>query len=83
MLPVQVRVDLGVIAMKVYPAFPKAPASDCLVSYPGHSLEWGGDLTPLQRSSLCILQPQPTGQSLQENVIDDFVLTSLVNSTEK
>ena len=26
---------------------------------PGHSLGWG--LTPLQRSSRCILQPQPTG----------------------
>ena len=35
--------------------------SDCLVSYPGHSL--GGGVTPLQRSSRCILQPQPTGQS--------------------
>ena len=34
--------------------------SDCLVSYPGHSL-WSG-LTPLQRSSQCILLPQPTGQ---------------------
>ena len=33
--------------------------SDCLVSYPGHSL---GGLTSLQRSSRCILQPQPTGQ---------------------
>ena len=34
--------------------------SDCLVSYPGHSL--GGGLTSLQRSSQYILQPQPTGQ---------------------
>ena len=34
--------------------------SDCLVSYPGHSLEWV--LTPWQRSSRYILQPQPTGQ---------------------
>ena len=33
---------------------------DCLVSYPGHSC--GGGLTFLQRSSLCILQPQPTWQ---------------------
>ena len=55
------------MAMKGYSTFPKAPAllephqSDCLVSYPGHSL--GGGLTPLQRSSRCILQPQPTGQS--------------------
>ena len=34
--------------------------SDCLGSYPGHSL-WGG-LTPLQRCSWCILQLQPSGQ---------------------
>ena len=34
--------------------------SDCLVSYPGHSL-WGC-LTLLQSCSRCILQPQPTGQ---------------------
>ena len=34
--------------------------SDCLVSYPEHSL--GGGLTPLQRSIQCILQPQLTGQ---------------------
>ena len=36
--------------------------SDCLVLYPGHSLVEG--LTPLQRSSRCILQPQPTEQAL-------------------
>ena len=35
-----------------------ASTSDCLVSYSGHSL---GRLTPLQRCSLCILQPQLTG----------------------
>ena len=34
--------------------------SDCLVSYPGHSL-WGGGITTLQRCSRYILQPQPTG----------------------
>ena len=62
MLPLQARVDLGVMAMKGYSAFPKATGtspSDCLVSYPGHSLE---GLTPLQRSSRCILQAQPTRQ---------------------
>ena len=32
--------------------------SDCLVSYPGRSLGWG--LTPLQRYSRCVLQPQNT-----------------------
>ena len=34
--------------------------SDCLVSYPGHSLV--GGLTPLHICSQCILQSQPTGQ---------------------
>ena len=44
MLPLQARVDLGVMAMKGYYAFPKATAllkpqpSNCLVSYPGHLL---------------------------------------------
>ena len=38
------------------------------MSYPGHSL--GGGLTPLQRCSQCILQPQPTGQ-------DKFVISFL------
>ena len=35
----------------------RAILSDCLVSYPGYLL---GSLTPLQRCSWCILQPQPT-----------------------
>ena len=37
--------------------------SVCLVFYSGQSL-LGGDLTPLQRSSRCILLPQPTGKTL-------------------
>ena len=47
------------MAIKGYSVFPKAGASssDCLVSYLGHS--WRG-LTPLQRCSWFILQPQPT-----------------------
>ena len=39
----------------------RALPSDGLMSYPGHSLVGGGDLTPLQRCSRCILPPQPTG----------------------
>ena len=43
MLPLRAIVDLGVMAKKVYSAFPKAPTllepHHCLVSYPGHSLE--------------------------------------------
>ena len=41
--------------------------SDCLLSYPGHSLR-GGDLTQLQRCSQCILQPQLTEQYTELNV---------------
>ena len=36
-------------------------SSDCLVSYP-RQLGGGVHLTPLQRCSWCILQPQPTEQ---------------------
>ena len=38
MLPLRDRVDLGAMAIKRYSAFPAASLSDCLVSYPGHSL---------------------------------------------
>ena len=47
--------------------------SGCLVSYPGHSL--GGGLTPLQRCSRCILQPQSTGQSI---FCDDLINYTLI-----
>ena len=57
MLPLQVRVDLEVMTMKGYSAFPKTPASYYLVSYAGHSL--GGGFTLLKRWSRCILQTQP------------------------
>ena len=63
MRPFQATVDQVAMAMKGCSVSPKAPAllgphHQTLVSYPGHS--WGG-LTPLQRCSECILQPQPTG----------------------
>ena len=41
-------------------SIPVTSPSDCLMSYLGHSLEWG--LTPLLRSSRCILYLQSTGQ---------------------
>ena len=47
------------------PSITGTSPSDCLVSYPGNSL---GGLTPLQRCSQCILQPQPTGQYTELNV---------------
>ena len=46
--------------------------SDCLVSYPGHLLV-GSRLIPLQRSSQCILQPQPTGQEGQGGYVDELM----------
>ena len=51
------------MAMKGYSAFPKALA----LLEPHHHIQdtrWGV-LTPLQRSSRCILQPQPTGQLMR------------------
>ena len=66
LLPFWAREDLGAMAMKGCSAFPKAPAS----LEPHHQIychtqdtHWGG-LTPLQRCSRCILQPQPTRQRL-------------------
>ena len=61
MLPLRARVDLGAMAIKGYSAFPKTPALpephyQIVYYHSGHSL--GGGLTPLQRRSRCILQPQ-------------------------
>ena len=47
------------LARVIISAFFETSPSDCLVSYPGHSL-WEGGLTPLQKCSQSILQPQPT-----------------------
>ena len=66
-LPRRARMDPRVVAMKGCSTFPKAPASlephhQIVLSHiPGHSL--CGGITPLQRYSRCILEPQPTGQS--------------------
>ena len=63
-LPLRARADLGEMAVKVHPEFPKAPS----LLQPHHQIDkwhiqdthWGS-LTPLQRCSCCILQPQPNG----------------------
>ena len=52
-----------VLCIPQSPSITGTSPSDCLVSYPGQSVG-GGELTPLQRYSRCILQPQPTGQSI-------------------
>ena len=51
----------GVLRIPQSSSITEISPSDCLVLYPEHSLR-GGGLTPLQRSSRYILQPQPTGQ---------------------
>ena len=63
-LPFQVRVDLGVMAMKGYSAFSKLRE----LMKPWHQIvschildtHWWGRLTPQQRCSRCILQLQRT-----------------------
>ena len=62
MLPFRVRVDLGVMAMNGFSAFPKALLEpyNQIVKCHIQDTRWEG-LTPLQRSSRCILQPQLTG----------------------
>ena len=49
----------GVLCIPQSSSITGTPPWDCLDSYPGNSL---GHLTPLQRCSQCILQPEPTGQ---------------------
>ena len=56
----------GVLRIPQSPSLTGTSPPDCLVSYPGHSLWWWWGLTPLQRSSRCILQPQPTRQEKRE-----------------
>ena len=59
MLPFRVRVDLGVVTIKEYSAFPEASH----LREPHHQIfytRWWG-LTPMRRGSWCILRPQPTG----------------------
>ena len=66
-LPRRSRVDLEAMAMKECSAFPKAPAllelhhPIQLFTFISRTLT-GGGLTPMQRCSQCILQPQPTGK---------------------
>ena len=56
LLPLQVRVDLGTMAMKGYSTFSKtsntgASQSDCLMSYLGNSL---GEVLPINRDTVYI-----------------------------
>ena len=54
----------------------EASPSDCVASYLGHSLV---SLTPLQRCSQCILQPQPTrknASSDETHVLENWEASS-------
>ena len=77
------RVDLGAIAMKGYSAFAKAPAllkpHHQIVLYNFQDFRWGG-LTPQQRSSRCIQQPQPiVKSSLMNAYVRNWQLPSTVD----
>ena len=66
MRPLRVKVDLGVMARKGYSTFPKAPGllephHQIALSHILDTRVWAWILTSLQRSSRCILQPQPIG----------------------
>ena len=51
----------GVLCISQSSSITGTSQSNCLASYPGHSLREG--VIPLQRSSQCILQSQLTGQA--------------------
>ena len=74
MLRLQARVDLGVMAIKEYSTFPKVPAllkfspSDCLVSYPEHSL---GDSYPsAEMQSVYSAAPADWANGIMVNKLD-------------
>ena len=75
MLPLRARVDMGVMAMKGYSAFPKAPAllepSGCLMSYLGHAW-WGrGSYPSVEVQSVYTITSanRATGHSLVGGVL--------------
>ena len=80
-LPLRSRVDLGAMAMKGYSAFPKSPS----LLEPLHQIVlchildtlWK-NLSPMQRSSQCILLLQPSGPYLGR-VIFLFSICFLLN----
>ena len=61
--------------------------SDCLVSYLGHSLIIEhmnrGSLALLQKSSRCILQPQPTGPDHLKPIYNSSVLIDVAWKTHR
>ena len=77
------RVDLEAIAIKGYYAFFKAPAlHPKIVKCHIRTLVGWVDLTPPQRSSWCILQPQQTGQCLIKFSKDNNITVYYVRSTK-
>ena len=69
----------GVLRIPQSSSTARTSPSECLVSYPGHSV--GGGLTPLQRCNQCILQPQLTGQHLNSEF--SFSQTSCLTKAEE
>ena len=63
----------GVLRVPQTSSITRTSPADCLVLYPGHPLRWGGGLTPLQRNSRCMLQPQPTGQGVKSEFYFSYI----------
>ena len=83
-LPLNARVNLTAMAMEVFSALPKlqheySHTIRFLVSHLGHSL--GRGLIPLQRCNRCILQPKPTGPSINELCVS-WIEEKIVNVLE-
>ena len=80
MLPLRSRVDLGAMAMKACSTFPKAPASlephHQIFSVIYRTLVGGGGLTPRQRCSWCILQPQLT-EKFTKLIVNILTMTQM------
>ena len=76
MLPFWARMNPGVILMKALPAFPKVPALPTMFSI-SKTLIGREGLTSLQRCSQCILQPQPTGPSIESHFSELLAMSVL------
>ena len=80
-LPLRARVDLGAMAMKGFSAFPKATASDCLVSY--QDTRWGRVL-PLCREEVGVFySPRRRGKSVLRHPVYIYIYIYIYKSLLK
>ena len=74
----------GILCIPKDSSITGASLSECLTLYQDTSFLGGeGGLTSLQRSSRCILQPQPTGQARKSGLEKDVVLINIKNQRDQ